>query len=70
MDQNDMGFICFECDGVIPDGVPMWSINLHREVYGDGVITVLEADCVFVFCEKCAKLKDFTKIHVPNKMTH
>jgi len=60
-------FECLACKKEIPDGETMWSVNVHREVVKGGAITVLEADCYWVFCEDCAKVRDLSKVKIPMK---
>ena len=60
-------FACDVCEKAIPDGETMWSVNVHREVFEDGAITVLEAASCWVFCEDCANLRDFPNMQVPFK---
>ena len=38
----ELGFTCSECHRVIPEGEPMWSVDVNHEVFEDGAITVLE----------------------------
>ena len=66
-DFPDYGFPCSECKKTIPDGTPMWSINLQYETFVEGAITVHEANSVFIFCKECADTKDFSKITVSVK---
>ena len=63
----DFEFRCVDCDKLIADGEPMWSVNVNREVFEDGAITVLQADSYKVYCEECAQSLDFLGIHIPRK---
>jgi hypothetical protein len=63
----DSYFICSSCNKSIFSGETMWSINVHREVDERGGLTVLLADCIYLFCEDCAKQYDFNNISVPMK---
>jgi len=58
---------CSICKKEIPDGETMWSINVNREVVEGGAITVLEADCYWIFCEDCAKDRDLSNVTMPLK---
>jgi hypothetical protein len=60
-------FICSICEGFIFDGETMWSVNVQHEVSENWVITVLDANSAYVFCEECAKHRDFANILIPIK---
>ena len=60
-------FICSICEGFIFDGESMWSVNIHHEISENWLITVLDAKSAYVFCEDCAKHRDFDKILIPVK---
>ena len=62
------GFPCDGCDKPIPEGTPMWSVNIHKEVFEAGAITVLQADSAKVFCEECAESLDFSSIDIKRKV--
>ena len=61
------GFPCDGCDKPIPEGTPMWSVNVHKEVYEAGAISVLQANSTKVFCEECADKLDFSSIEIKHK---
>jgi hypothetical protein len=63
---EESGFTCVDCHRSILGREPMWSVNVHREVFEDGAISVLQADCHLVLCEDCAAGRDFGRVHVPN----
>jgi hypothetical protein len=67
MTQPSEGFPCFKCDKNIPDGTSMWSITINHETLEKNGMNVHSSDCYHVFCEECAKTKDFSKIIVPDK---
>ncbi len=64
----DEGFPCDGCDKPILAGTPMWSVNVHKEVYEDGVINVLMANSAKIFCEECAESLDFSSIEIKRKI--
>ena len=61
------GLYCYNCNRLIPDGEPMWSVNVHREAFSDGMFTVYNADCYKVYCDACGRRYDFSNIHIPFK---
>jgi hypothetical protein len=63
---EESGFTCVDCRRSILEGEPMWSVNVHREIFENGAISVLQADCYLVLCEPCAAKRDFGRVHVPN----
>jgi hypothetical protein len=60
-------FICSICEGFIFDGESMWAVSVQHEVSENWVITVLDAKPAYVFCEECAKQRDFDNILIPIK---
>ena len=60
-------FICSICEGFIFDGETMWSVNVHNEVSENWVTTVLDARSAYIFCEQCARQRDFDNILIPLK---
>jgi hypothetical protein len=63
---EESGFTCVDCRRSILEGEPMWSVNVHREIFEDGAISVLQADCHLVLCEPCAAKRDFNRVVVPS----
>jgi hypothetical protein len=45
----------------------MWAVSVQHEVSENWVITVLDAKPAYVFCEECAKQRDFDNILIPIK---
>ena len=66
MEENG-DFRCMDCGVVVHDGQSMWSVNVHREVFVDGAITVHEADCYKLFCDACGRKRDFLHMAIPLK---
>lgn len=62
---EESGFTCVDCHRSILERESMWSVNVHREVFEDGAISVLQADCYLVLCEACAGKRDFNRVVVP-----
>ena len=60
-------FICSICEGFILDGETMWSVNVHHEVSENSATTVLDAKSAYIFCEGCARQRDFDNILIPLK---
>jgi hypothetical protein len=60
-------FICSICEGFIFDGETMWSVNVHHEVSENWVTTVLDAKFAYIFCEQCARQRDFDNLLIPLK---
>ena len=60
-------FICSICEGFIFDGESMWAVSVQHEVSENWVTTVLDAKSVYVFCEDCARQRDFDNILIPLK---
>jgi hypothetical protein len=49
------------------DGESMWSVNIQHEVSENWLITVLDANSAYVFCEECSQQRDFDNILIPIK---
>ena len=45
----------------------MWSVNVHHEVSENSATTVLDAKSAYIFCEGCARQRDFDNILIPLK---
>ena len=58
---------CYECARQMSPTEPYWSVNLHNEMYEDGVIHVISAIAIAVFCEACASKRDLDNILIPLK---
>ena len=69
MDQVDWAE-CYECEAVIKSKEPYWSVNVHRESLGKGVVQVFQATAVAVFCDACASKRDLDQVYVPFKRGH
>jgi len=58
---------CFKCGKNIDENEIHYTINLHKEVFESGGVSVIEADTIKVYCLQCAELFDFNSISVPLK---
>ena len=57
---------CYECEKTIKSGEAHWSVNVHQEILEErGTIRVVEATAVAVYCEECARRRNFDEIIVP-----
>ena len=57
---------CYGCQRKILPGETHWSVNVHREIFEEGwVIRVIDATSIAVYCEECARLRNFDEIVVP-----
>lgn len=65
LEPEESGSTCLDCHRGILKREPMWSVNVHRETYEGGGLSVLQADCYLVLCEACAGKWDFDRVVVP-----
>ena len=57
---------CYECEREIVQGEKHWSENVHQEIVEDGwVIRVIDATSIAVYCQECARVRNFDGIIVP-----
>lgn len=56
---------CSGCGRDICEGGALWSVNARHEVFGDGDLTVLDAEMALADCEACADGLDFGAVQVP-----
>lgn len=57
---------CYECQAEIYTE-DYWSVNVHKEKINGGVINVLHATAVAVYCNDCASRKDLYNLQIPPK---
>ena len=58
---------CSRCEKGIPEGVPLWTVSLQKEILKGDEIEVLEATAYYAFCEECAQHVDFENMDLPEK---
>ena len=62
---TDAVFHCSHCKKGIVSDERMCSVNVHRETFSNGCITVHKATSHFVFCSTCAEQRDFGGMTIP-----
>jgi len=62
-----MDIPCSRCEKAVPEGTPMWSVSVQKEVFDGDEIEVHEAIAYHVFCLECAESLDFEKMTIPDK---
>jgi hypothetical protein len=60
---------CTACGAEIATGEAAWTVNVHHETFDGEEIEVLEARLTHVYCEACARSRDFDQLSVPEKVT-